>query len=188
MRCRKRLSFDVGAGHGHLDTGTSLQSAARLVVCASLPLGFFGLAHFAADAIGQFPIFFAPFGMPHWGGAVLHLAQLALLGAAFWALTEQATRGTARQWLIGLTALYILLPFVTPLLDSQQLGLICTALFLGTLATIRRVGRAAPVAGWLMAPMLAITGTSAALGLTMAAAYSPPFALMQSGHTQPAAG
>ncbi|MEQ9637069.1 MAG: hypothetical protein RLW68_13395 [Devosia marina] len=175
------------AAHGHLDTMTASQSAARLVVCVSLPLGAFGLIHLAAGAFGMFPNFFAPFGLPHWGGAALHLVQLALLGAAFWALTEQVVRGTARQWLIGLTILYSLLPFFTPLLDSLQLGLVCTAMFLSTLAAIQRVGSAAPLAGWLMAPMLALTGTGAALGLTIAAAYSPPFALMQSGHTQPAA-
>lgn len=171
------------AANGHL-TNSVPQAAARLVVCASLPLGVFGLTHLFADTVGVFPFFFAPFGLPHWGGAILHLVQLALLGAAFWALTERVSRGSARQWLIGLTGLYILLPFVTPMLDSLQLGLVCTALFLGTLATMRRVGPAAPLAGWLMAPMLAVTGISAALGLTMAAAYSPPFALMQSGHTQ----
>ncbi len=175
------------ADHGHLHTH-ALQAAARLVVCTSLPLGMFGLVHLSASAIGLFPIFFAPFGLPTWGGAVMHLLQLALLGGAFWALTEKATRGTARQWLIGLTAFYILLPFFTPLINSLQLGLVCTALFLGTMATIRRVGPAAPMAGWMMAPMLAVTGTSAALGLTMAAAYSPPFALMQSGQSQPPAG
>lgn len=175
------------ADHGHLHTH-ALQAAARLVVCTSLPLGIFSLVHLSASAIGLFPIFFAPFGLPTWGGAVMHLLQLALLGGAFWALTEKATRGTARQWLIGLTAFYVLLPFFTPLLNSLQLGLVCTALFLGTMATIRRVGPAAPMAGWMMAPMLAVTGTSAALGLTMAAAYSPPFALMQSGQSQPPAG
>ncbi|GAB5427594.1 MAG: hypothetical protein Devi2KO_10530 [Devosia indica] len=176
------------AAHGHQDTNTAPQAAARLVVCTSLPLGMFGLAHLGASAIGLFPVFFAPFGLPNWGGAVMHLVQLALLGSAFWALTERLTRGTARQWLIGLTAFYVFLPFFTPLLDSLQLGLVCTALFLGTMATMRRIGPAAPLAGWLMAPMLAATGISAALGLTIAAAYSPPFALMQSGHTQPPAG
>lgn len=175
------------AVHGQLDFIAALQDTARFFACASLPLGGFALAYLGAGAIGLSPVFFTPFGLPHWIGVILHLAQLGLLGAAFWALAERSGHGAVGHWLIGLGAIYIAMPFLAPMLDTLQLSLACTALFLAALATIRRAGAVSPLAGWLMSPMLAVTATSAALGLIMAAAYTPPFALMQTGHAQPPA-
>ena len=150
-----------------------------LVVRAGMPLGLFGLVNLGADALGYLPLFFSPFGLPGWAGAVLHLGQLALLGTAYFVLRRQDRGSSARFWLIGLTLAYILLPFITPPLDSLQLTLVCTLLFLVSLGTVARVGAAAPLAGWLMAPMLLVIGVSAAMGLAISLAYAPPFALMQ---------
>lgn len=168
-------------------TSAAMRSALALFICSALPLGLFGLAELGAGTLGISSFFFAPFGMTVWMGAALHLAQLALLGAAFWAVSETGSTGSARFWLAGLIAAYIVLPYATPALDSLQLGLVCTALFLLALATLRRVGAASPLAGWMMAPMLAVLGFSAAMGLAVAAAYSPPFALTQGNQGAPAA-
>jgi hypothetical protein len=157
---------------------TDLRMGATILVSAALAAGLFGLVHLGLTFFGLLPFFFAPFGLPHWAGSAIHLAQLALLGAAFGALQPVTTR-PARFWLAGLIAAYIALPFVAAMLDSLQLSLVCTFVLLLGLATLRRVGAQSKLAGWLMTPMLAIVGVSAALGLTLAAAYTPPFALVQ---------
>jgi len=175
--------FDHATGKA-LQSTMSLQGVARLAVCTSLPLGLFGLMNLGVAALGGMPVFFSPFGLSHSGGAVIHLVQLGLLGAAFWALTERGRAGSETFWLVSLISLYAVLPFVTPLLDALQLGLACTALWLFTLATLIRVGATSRLAGCLIAPTLALTGLSAALGLTLAAAYSPPFALLHHGNAQ----
>ena len=169
---------------GQAVLGAGLARSARLVAHAALPVGAFGFVNFLAIAFGHEPIFFAPFGLPHWAGAMAHLAQLGLLGAAFWALSERPGHAAARNWLIGLTGLYIALPFLTPLLDALQLTLACTALFLVALATMVRLGAVSRLASFMVAPMLVIVGLSAALGLALAAAYTPPFALTQTGQAQ----
>ncbi|MFC3703796.1 hypothetical protein ACFOOL_03375 [Devosia honganensis] len=163
-----------------------LRGAIVLLVAAFLPLGAFGLVNLGAEALGILPLFFAPFGLPGWMGAVAHLAQLCLLGAAFGLLPHERASRAARLWLLVLVGCYIALPFVTPPLDSLQLSLVCTTLFLVGLAALRRVGAAAPGAGWLMTPMLLVLGFSATMGLAIAAAYSPPFALMQGQQAPPA--
>lgn len=86
-----------------------------------------------------------------------------------------------------LTGAYVLLPFITPPLDSLQLALVSTTLFLLAVATARRAAAVSRLAGWMMAPTLAIIGFSATMGLAIAAAYSPPFALMQGTEPAPAA-
>jgi hypothetical protein len=155
------------------------RGALAFAACTGLPLGLFGLVNLGADAAGYLPLFFSPFGLPGWTGAVLHLAQLALLGAAGWALIGQEGTGSARLWLASLTLAYILLPYITPPLDSFQLTAVCNLLFLLSLATVARVGAASARAGWLMAPMVFVIGVSAALGLAVTLAFSPPFALTQ---------
>lgn len=150
-----------------------------LAACTGLPLGLFGLVNLGADALGYLPLFFSPFGLPGWAGAVLHLGQLALLGAAFWALSRGEDHGSARFWLVGLTLGYVLLPYITPPLDSLQLTAVCSLLFLLSLATVTRVGAASSLAGWLMSPMVFVIGVSAAMGLAISLAFAPPFALMQ---------
>lgn len=164
----------------------AFRTFAALLAAMGLPLGVFGLANLGAELLGAHPLFFAPFGLPGWAGAVAHFVQLGLLGAAFWALQRTAAKSPARLWLVALTMAYIALPFVTPPLDSMQLSLVATALFLLSLATAIRVGRASPVAGWLMAPMLAVIGFSATMGLAISAAYAPPFALLQHHSAPPA--
>lgn len=167
-------------------TPSSWRMMLAWIICTGLPLGLFGLLNLGGEAIGIQPLFFAPFGIPGWIGAVAHLGQLALLGSAYWALTQRDGQSPTRFWLVALIAGYIALPFVTPPLDSLQLSLVCTGLFLASVATISRVGAVSPLAAWMMAPMLAVLGFSATMGLAIAAAYAPPFALMQA-HQAPSA-
>jgi hypothetical protein len=157
-----------------------------LFVFAAVPLGLFGLIHLVAESMGVLPFFFAPFGLPHWTGATAHLTQLALVGAAYWAIMQQRPTSRTRFWLIALGAAYIALPFVTPMLDSMLLAVVCTLMFLLIIATMMRVGRESKLGGWLLAPMLAMVGLSAAMGLAVAA-YAPPFALTQAQQAAPAA-
>lgn len=171
-------------------TSGARPSSARMVlawaICTGLPLGLFGLVNLGAESLGILPLFFAPFGLPGWLGAVAHLVQLALLGSAYWALTQRAARSPARFWLLALIIGYVALPYVTPPLDSLQLSLVCSALFLLALATIARVGAVSRLAAWLMSPMLVVIGFSAVMGLAISAAFAPPFALIQGPETPPA--
>lgn len=172
---------------GRRGTAANIRAGLTLLACAALVPGLFGLVNLGAETLGILPLFFAPFGLPGWVGGATHLAQLALMGAAYGALVLVAAP-RARLWLAGLVALYIALPFITPPLDSLQLSLVCTFVLLFGLATLMRVGAASPLAGWLLTPMLAIVGFSAAMGLVLTAAYTPPFALIQGqGTAGPAA-
>lgn len=168
----------VSALHQKRKVGIGLRATLPVFAGAALAPGLFGLVNLGAEALGVMPLYFAPFGLPGWAGAAAHLAQLALLGAAYGALIPLAAR-RARIWLALLILLYIALPFLTAPLDSLQLSLVCTIVLLLGLATLRRAGEASPLAGWLLVPMLAIVGFSAAMGLVLTAAYSPPFALIQ---------
>ncbi len=156
------------------------------MVCAGLPLGLFGLVNLGADALGLFPFFFAPFGLPGWMGGAMHLFQLLLLGMTM-GVIYQGEFGRAHAWLAGFSAVYIALPFITPPLDSMQLTIVCSMIFLLGLATMRRVGQQSAIAGWLMTPTLAIVGFSATMGLMLTAAYTPPFALVQGQNPAPGA-
>jgi hypothetical protein len=169
----------------HTTVAHPVRDTFSFVVAAGLPLGLFGLVNLGAEALGVLPLFFAPFGIPGWVGAVIHLAQLSFLGIAFWAVSRQSAERSPLIWLSVLTGAYILLPFITPPLDSLQLSIICSTLFLVSLAGIHRVGKVSALAGWLMAPALAILGFSATMGLALAAAYAPPFALMQGQQPAP---
>ncbi len=168
----------INALPGRHSAAVNLRNVLTILACAAIAPGLFGLANLGAEALGVMPLFFAPFGLPGWSGGAIHLGQLALLGAAFGALIPLHAQ-VARIWLAMLIAAYIALPFVTAPLDSLQLSILCTTILLFGLATIRRVGEASPLAGWLMTPMLAIVGFSAAMGLVLTAAYTPPFALIQ---------
>jgi hypothetical protein len=176
-------SFDfTGSSHTR---GTRFSSVASFVVLAGLPLGLFGLTNLAAEAMGILPLYFSPFGLPGWLGAVGHLAQLGFLGIAFWALVQNHAERSPRLWLSAFTLAYIFLPFITPPLDSLQLAILCSSLFLVGMAAAIRVSRASALAGWLMVPTLAIVGFSATMGLVLSVAFTPPFALTQG--QQPAA-
>jgi hypothetical protein len=146
---------------------------------AGWPLGLFGLVNLGAEALGILPLYFSPFGLPGWVGAAAHLAQLGMLGGAFLALTHKGQEGSARHWLTGFILAYIALPFITPPLDSLQLSLVCTSLFVVGFASAIRVAAVSKLAAGLMALPLAILGLSATMGLALAAAFTPPFALVQ---------
>jgi hypothetical protein len=174
------------AHRGRTDTVSAWPESLSLFVFASLPLGLFGLIHLIASPFDMLPLFFTPFGLPNWTGASAHLTQLALIGAAYWAIVQQRPASRSRFWIIALGAAYIALPFVTPLLDSLLLAVVCTLMFLLTVATTMRVGRVSRLGGWLLAPMLVLVGLSSAMGLAVAA-YAPPFALTQTQQATPAA-
>lgn len=147
-----------------------------LLIAIGLPLGLFGLVNLMAEAFGVVPYFFSPFGLPGWFGATVHLAMLPLLGAALYLV---ARHGDTRSfgWLSALIAGLIAFPFVIEALDSLQLSLLSTGLVLLTMATMIRVSRASPAAAWILAPVLVWLAVSATLGLALAAAWTPPFAL-----------
>lgn len=167
--------------HGHL-----VRDGFTFAIAAGLPVGLFGLANLGAEALGVMPLFFAPFGIPGWIGAAAHLAQLSLLGIAFWAVARATIVRSPLIWMGAIIAAYILLPFITAPLDSLQLSLVCSLLFLVTLAGTHRAGTVSKLAGWLMVPTLGILGFSAVMGLAVAAAYSPPFAVVHGQQPVPA--
>ncbi|SMQ75667.1 hypothetical protein SAMN06295905_2375 [Devosia lucknowensis] len=167
-------------------TTRSWSSARLLLVFSTLPLGLFGILHLAAEAAGMLPLFFTPFGLPAWTGAATHLLQLALIGAAYWSVTQRNASASARLWILALGAVYMALPFITPYLDTVQIALTCTAVLLVAAATMIRAGKVSPMAAWLLTPTFAVIGLSAAMGLAIAA-YAPPFALLQTQNTPPAA-
>jgi hypothetical protein len=160
------------------------RNALSLTICTALPLGLFGLIHLGAGQIGHAPLFFTPFGLPGWTGAAAHLLQLALIGTAFGATMHARPRSSALGWLVAFGAACAVLPFVTPVLDSMTLALVCTLLFLLSVATTIRTASASKLAGWLLAPSVGMLGLSSAMGLAVAA-YAPPFALTQAQHPAP---
>ena len=164
-------------------SATRTQSRSRIalswLLAAGWPLGLFGLVNLGAEALNVLPLYFSPFGLPGWVGAAGHLAQLGMLGAAFLALTHKGHQGSARHWLTGFILAYIALPFITPPLDSLQLSLVCTTLFLVGFASVVRVAVESKIAAALMALPLAILGLSATMGLALSAVFTPPFALVQ---------
>lgn len=153
------------------------------LIAAGWPLGIFGLVNLGAEALGILPLYFSPFGLPGWAGAVAHLAQLFILGAAFLVLSEAHAKGQARHWLAAFTLAYIALPFITPPLDSLQLAILCSSLFLLGFAAAMRVGQASRAAAALMTVPLGILGLSATMGLALSAAFTPPFAITQGQQT-----
>lgn len=163
------------------------QTALGFATYAGLPLGLFGLANLAAQTFGQVPLFFSPFGLPGWLGAVFHLAMLPLLGAAAWIVSDRDENGSAQKWIAILIAGLIVLPFVVAPLSSTQLAFAALALVFLTIATAQRVAIHSHAAAWLLAPLLAWLGVSAVLGLALAAAWAPPFGLVQSHQPAPPA-
>lgn len=145
-------------------------------VSALFPLGVFGLINFVADPQGIHPLFFSPFGMPGWIGAIIHFIQLAGLGAAYAAMMRSGGGSSAKFWIMLTTAGFIALPFATITLDPFQLTLVGTSLFLLTLATVLRVAPHSQAATWFLAPALSLIGLSTVMGLLLAASYLPPFA------------
>ncbi|MGV8853207.1 MAG: tryptophan-rich sensory protein [Devosia sp.] len=153
--------------------------ALGLVLSGALPLSVFVIVHGMAEFAGTVPLFFAPFGLPGWLGAALHIATLPLLGVARWMVVEHESREgrNAGWWLVGLMAGMIALPFVVGPLDSLLLCLASMSLLLVGMATSLRVAKVSPRAALLMLPGVLWMGVSAFVGLSLVAAWAPPFGL-----------
>lgn len=167
------------AGHA-VDFG----ALARLMLAAILPLAAFGAVNFMAEAIGLQPYFFSPVGLPGWAGAAIHLVLLFLVGLAIGLAANQ--NRSILPWGIALVAAMIAFPFPAAALDSLALALVMTTVLLLALATGLRIAAASRLGGWLMVPVLVWIGFGAALGLAVAAAWSPPFALITAQNPAPA--
>lgn len=152
-----------------------------LVLSAALPLAVFVIFNGVAEISGVMPLFFAPFGLPGWVGAILHLGALPLFGIARWMVARRSEAGQrAGWWIVALMAGVITFPFIVAPLDPLMLSLASCALLLLGLGTMVRVGAVDAQAALLMAPGMAWMGFSALVGLSFAAAWSPPFAVTNS--------
>lgn len=152
-----------------------------LVLSAALPLAVFVIANGMAELNGILPLFFAPFGLPGWTGGVLHLGALPLFGVARWMVADRGAEGKkAGWWVVALMAGMIVQPFLVMPLDSMVLTIVAFALLVLGLGAMVRVGAVDPKAALIMAPGMAWMGFSAFVGLSFAAAWSPPFAVTNS--------
>jgi hypothetical protein len=158
--------------------------ALGLALSAALPLAVFVIANGLAQINGMLPLFFSPMGLPGWVGAVLHLAGLPLFGAARWMVAGRGDAGrTAGWWIVALMAGVIAFPFVVAPLDSLMLSLVALVLLVLGLGAMVRAGAVDPKAAMVMAPGMIWMGFSAFVGLSFAAAWSPPFAVTNSNAT-----
>ena len=154
------------------------QDALGLVLSGALPLSVFIIANGLAELNGAVPMFFAPFGLPGWVGAVLHIGSLPLFGIARWmVVAHRREGGSAGWWLVGLIAGTIALPFAVIWLDSLMLAMATMALLLVGLSAAVRTAKVSPQAALVMAPGLIWMGLSAFVGLSLVAGWSPPFGL-----------
>lgn len=152
-----------------------------LVLSAALPLAVFVIVNGMFEIAGMAPLFFAPFGLPGWAGAVLHLGCLPLFGVARWMVAGRSEAGRgAGWWVVALIAGTIAFPFVVALLDSLMLSVVAFSMMVLGLGTMVRVAAVAPKAALVMAPGMAWMGFSAFVGLSFAAAWAPPFAVTNS--------
>ena len=149
-----------------------------MVLSAALPLSVFVIANGLGELAGVAPLFFAPFGLPGWVGAVLHVGSLPLFGLARWMVAEHSAAGRrAGWWLVGLMAATIALPFLVAPLDFLMISMLAVTLLLIGMATALRVAAVSKRAALIMLPGLAWMGLSAFVGLSLAAGWSPPFSL-----------
>ena len=152
-----------------------------LVLSAALPLAVFVIANGVAGLNGMVPLFFSPLGLPGWIGAVLHLSALPLFGIARWMVAGRGEAGQrAGWWIVALIAGVIAFPFMVAGLDALMLSLAAFALLTLALGATARAGAVDTKAALVMAPGLAWLGFSAFVGLSFAAAWSPPFAVTNS--------
>lgn len=152
-----------------------------LTLSAALPLAVFIIANGIGQLTGVMPLFFAPFGLPGWMGAALYLGGLPLFGAARWMIAERGREGAvAGWWVVMLMAGVIAFPFVVGGLDAIMLSMVTMVLLTFGIAASIRVANVSRHAGWLMVPGLAWLGLSAFIGLSFAAAWTPPFAVANS--------
>ncbi len=158
----------------------------RLALATILPLAAFGAVNLMGETINLQPHFFSPAGRPGEAGAAIHIILLATIGLAL-----GLAMGTSRAvlpWGVALLVGMIGFPFLATSLDSLALALLMTSVLFLALATSLRVAAASRLGGWLMLPTLIWLGFAAALGLAVAAAWSPPFALITAQNPAPAAG
>ena len=149
-----------------------------LVLSAALPLAVFIIVHGIGQVTGVTPLFFAPFGVPGWVGASLHLMSLPLFGIARWMVVDRGRDGQlAGWWVAGLIAGVIAFPFIVMPLDTLALSIVSVALVVLALGTMGRVAKVNPRAALVMAPGLVWMGVSAFVGMAFAGGWSPPFAL-----------
>lgn len=152
-----------------------------LVLSAALPISVFVIANGLAELNGLVPLFFAPFGLPGWIGAALHIGSLPLFGVAHWMIANSGRDGSvARRWLEGLMAGSIAFPFAVAPLDTLLLSLAAMVLLLVGMAASLRVAKVSIKAALVMLPGLAWMGLSAFFGLSVVAGWSPPFGLTNS--------
>ena len=160
---------------------------ARLALFSAMPLAAFGGANFVAEAMGAQPLFFSPGGLPGWLGAALHLALLFTIGLSLGLAYATGRRGRKiMPWGIALVIGMVAFPFFAGWLDAFALALVMTFVLLIGFATSLRIARVSRLGGWLMLPTLFWVGFGAVLGLAVAAAWSPPFALITAQNTAPA--
>jgi len=165
----------------------ALGSLARLALITALPLAAFGGTNFAAEAAGLQPLFFSPGGLPGWAGASLHLVLLFTIGLALALTYETGRRGRkVMPWGVAFVAGMIVFPFVAGYIDAFALALVMTGVLILGLATGLRIAKVSRAGSWLMIPSLLWVGFGAVLGLAVAAAWSPPFALITAQNTAPA--
>ncbi|MGB3336606.1 MAG: hypothetical protein WBA73_05445 [Devosia sp.] len=156
-------------------------NALGVVLSAALPLAVFVIANGIAELNGALPLFFSPLGLPGWVGAALYLGALPLFGIARWMVAGRGETGRrAGWWIVALIAGTIGFPFVVAPLDSLMLSLVALALLVVGLGAMVRAGDVDPKAAVVMAPGMAWLGLSAFVGLSFAAAWSPPFAVTNS--------
>lgn len=152
-----------------------------LVLSAALPLAVFVIANGIAEFNGMLPLFFSPLGLPGWVGAILYLGALPLFGIARWMVAGRGEAGRrAGWWVVALMAGVIGFPFIVAPLDSLMLSLVALVLLVVGLGATVRVGEVDPKAALVMAPGMVWLGFSAFVGLSFAAAWSPPFAVTNS--------
>lgn len=172
-------SMAVSKSLGALDADRP--NALGLVLSAALPLAVFVIANGIAELNGALPLFFSPLGLPGWLGAVLHLGALPLFGIARWMVAGRGAAGRrAGWWIVATMAGTIAFPFLVAPLDTLLLSLAALVLLVVGLGAMVRAGAVEPRAALVMAPGLAWMGFSAFVGLSFAAAWSPPFAVTNS--------
>ena len=149
-----------------------------LVLSGAMPLSVFVIVHGLAQITGVVPLFFAPYGLPGWLGAALHIGSLPLFGVARWMVAGRCRDGRqAGWWLVALMACAIGLPFVVGPLDSLMLSLVAMALMLLAISTVLRVAKISTNAAMVMSPGVLWMGLSAFIGLSLLAGWAPPFGL-----------
>jgi tryptophan-rich sensory protein len=170
------INTTVAQENWSIDLGRSEIPA--LFFAAALPVLLFVGLNFVANYFGIYPLFFAPFGLPGWLGASVHIASLPMFGVAGWLTWRAGGQGRqAAAWSFALVLGTAAFPFVVGPLDSLMLSIISMSLLLIGIVAAGRAAAVSPVAALLMAPALLWIGFSAFMGLSLVASWAPPFGL-----------